>query len=156
MDMYRRDNVVQDNPLLNQHNNVERNIHELNQISYVTYDHQTYYRNLYSSFPPSRQQCTVVYSVLHSQTAESSSILPMPVAAPNFTSIMTGSSTERLFMVDITQAMPAGPTSSSDSGTNQPSAHNVSYLFKIQMNDSIHYLWQVVTCTLYYGSCMCI
>ena len=85
------------------------------------------------------------HSVLHSQTAGSSSILPPPVAAPNLTSITTQSSTERLFMVDMTRAMPAVPTGNSDS--NQPSAHNVSYLFRVQLSDSIHYIWQVVTCT---------
>lgn len=61
--------------------------------------------------------------------------IPGPIAAPLITCHTNSSSTSKLFVVNITDAMPTEE--------NHQALKNVSYLYKIQQGNDVSYIWQV-------------
>ena len=75
-------------------------------------------------------------------TTESTINISNPTAAPVITRHVNSTSTSKLFIVNITDAMPS--SQQQEHLEESPvSSQNVSYLYKVQQGSSISYIWQV-------------
>jgi hypothetical protein len=78
---------------------------------------------------------------LHSSQNESSTNIPIPIAAPLITPHVNSSSTSKLFTVNITGATPSRQAAQGLEENLVP-VQNVSYLYKVQQGSNISYIWQ--------------
>ena len=81
-----------------------------------------------------------VYSVF---SAASHTAPPAPMAAPVITSHPDSDSGRKLFAANISAALPSRHLAVGSELNNSVSPQNMSYLYKIQKGNDIHYLWQV-------------
>ena len=73
--------------------------------------------------------------------AESNTAFSTPTAAPVITSHPDSDSARKLFLSNISAALPSQQTTP---GLSNSSPQNISYLYKIQHGNDISYIWQVL------------